>query len=133
LVLIVQILLIVHRLLDVVVLRLVLQQVDWNWLTDVVHVLDARNQWKHDLRIVGPVTHVHIVVEHRIGNISASICFSIFNAAIGTILIHLLVSIEVKGRPGCSVLHQVVLLVYLLVILLREQVVNRFCIEYFTS
>jgi hypothetical protein len=79
--------------------------VDWHWLTDVVNVLDARNQWKHDLRIVGPVTHEHIVVEHRIGNISASIGFSIFNATIGTILIHLLVSIEVKGRSGCSVLQ----------------------------
>lgn len=78
-----------------------LQQVDWHWLTDVVHILDARDQWKHDLSVVCPAAHVHIVVEHCICNIAA-LGFSIFNATIGTILIHMLICIEVKGHSGRS-------------------------------
>ena len=109
-----------------------LQQVDWHWLTNVVHVLDARDQWKHDLSVVCPAVHVDIVVVHCIDNIAA-LGFSILNATISTILIHLLVSIEVKGHSGRSMVQSVVLLVFQLVILLRQQTVNRMRIENFAS
>ena len=63
------------------------------------------------MRVVGPAAHVKIVVVHGLANVASSISFSILNATVSTILIHLLVSIEVEGHSCRSMLQTVVLFV----------------------